>query len=185
MAMHSPQPALLRLLAWLSPGFPTGAYAYSHGLEWAVEAHDVHNGDTLSVWLTDTLSNGSGRNDAILLRHAEPVLSVAFSSDSKILASGSEDETIKLWDVATGKERATLRGHAIGIYSVAFSPNGNLLASGSHDATIKLWDVATGKLRATLNGHEFVARSVAFSPDGKTLATGSWDRTIKLWDVSK
>jgi urease accessory protein len=70
MAMTSPPPALLRLLAWLSPGFPTGAYAYSHGLEWAVESRDVHNGDTLRAWLTDTLSNGSGRNDAILLRHA-------------------------------------------------------------------------------------------------------------------
>lgn len=62
--------AQLRLLAWLSPGFPTGAYAYSHGLEWAVEAGDIHDGDTLHAWLTDILANGSGRNDAILLRHA-------------------------------------------------------------------------------------------------------------------
>jgi urease accessory protein len=62
--------ALLHLLAWLSPGFPTGAYAYSHGLEWAVESGDIHGGDTLRNWLADTLSNGSGRNDAILLRHA-------------------------------------------------------------------------------------------------------------------
>ncbi|HVC62572.1 MAG TPA: urease accessory protein UreF [Acetobacteraceae bacterium] len=63
-------PALLRLLAWLSPGFPTGAYAYSHGLEWAVEAGDIHNGDSLCRWLADVLAYGSGRNDAILLRHA-------------------------------------------------------------------------------------------------------------------
>lgn len=60
----------LRLLAWLSPGFPTGAYAYSHGLEWGVEAGDIHDGDTLRAWLTDIVSNGSGRNDTILLRHA-------------------------------------------------------------------------------------------------------------------
>jgi len=60
----------LHLLAWLSPGFPTGAYAYSHGLEWAVESGDVRNGDTLRAWLADILSNGSGRNDAILLRHS-------------------------------------------------------------------------------------------------------------------
>jgi urease accessory protein len=60
----------LRLLAWLSPGFPTGGYAYSHGLEWAVEAGDVRDGDTLRAWLTDITSNGTGRNDAILLRHA-------------------------------------------------------------------------------------------------------------------
>jgi urease accessory protein len=61
---------LLRLLAWLSPAFPTGAYAYSHGLEWAVESGDITDGDTLREWLTDVLLHGSGRNDAILLRHA-------------------------------------------------------------------------------------------------------------------
>lgn len=61
---------LIRLLAWLSPAFPTGAYAYSHGLEWAVESGDIADGETLRVWLADVLAHGSGRNDAILLRHA-------------------------------------------------------------------------------------------------------------------
>jgi urease accessory protein len=61
---------LLRLLAWLSPAFPTGAYAYSHGLEWAVEAGEVRDGPTLQAWLEDVLTLGAGRNDAILLRHA-------------------------------------------------------------------------------------------------------------------
>ncbi|MGE0260170.1 MAG: urease accessory protein UreF [Alphaproteobacteria bacterium] len=62
--------ALLRLMAWLSPGFPTGAYAYSHGLEWAVAAGDVAAANSLLVWLEDLLRHGSGRNDAILLRQA-------------------------------------------------------------------------------------------------------------------
>jgi urease accessory protein len=61
---------LLRLLAWLSPAFPTGGYAYSHGLEWAVEQGDITDGDSLRAWLADVLAHGSGRNDAILLRHA-------------------------------------------------------------------------------------------------------------------
>jgi urease accessory protein len=61
---------LLNLLAWLSPAFPTGAFAYSHGLEWAVEAGDIKDGDSLRHWLTDVLANGSGRSDTILLRHA-------------------------------------------------------------------------------------------------------------------
>lgn len=61
---------LLNLLAWLSPAFPTGAFAYSHGLEWAVEAGDITDGDSLRHWLTDVLANGSGRSDTILLRHA-------------------------------------------------------------------------------------------------------------------
>lgn len=62
--------ALLNLLAWLSPAFPTGAFAYSHGLEWAVEAGDITDGASLLHWLTDVLTHGSGRSDAILLRHA-------------------------------------------------------------------------------------------------------------------
>jgi urease accessory protein len=62
--------AIMRLLSWLSPGFPTGAYAYSHGLEWAVEAQDIRDGETLRNWLLDLIAFGSGRNDTILLRHA-------------------------------------------------------------------------------------------------------------------
>ena len=61
---------LLHLLAWLSPAFPTGGFAYSHGLEWAVEAGDIRDGDTLHAWLTDVLAHGSGRSDTVLLRHA-------------------------------------------------------------------------------------------------------------------
>ncbi|MBV9249085.1 MAG: urease accessory protein UreF [Acetobacteraceae bacterium] len=60
----------LRLLAWLSPGFPIGAYAYSHGLEWAVEAGDITSSDSLHEWIASVLLHGTGRNDAILLRHA-------------------------------------------------------------------------------------------------------------------
>ena len=62
--------SLLRLLAWLSPAFPTGGFAYSHGLEWAVEAGDVRDGATLHAWLEEVLCHGAGRSDAILLRHA-------------------------------------------------------------------------------------------------------------------
>jgi urease accessory protein len=61
---------LLHLQAWLSPAFPTGGFAYSHGLEWAIEAGDVTDGDSLFAWVSDVLAHGSGRSDAILLRHA-------------------------------------------------------------------------------------------------------------------
>jgi urease accessory protein len=61
---------LIRLLTWLSPGFPTGGFAFSHGLEWSIEAGDIVDETTLGDWIADVLRNGAGRSDAILLRHA-------------------------------------------------------------------------------------------------------------------
>ena len=121
-----------------------------------------------------------------LAGHEGLVNSVAFSPDGKTLASGSYDNTVKLWDVGSGKVIRTLTGHEdVYVYSVAFSPDGKTLASGSNDKTIKLWDVGSGKVIRTLAGHEDGVVSVAFSPDGKTLASGSMDKTAnaKLWDV--
>jgi WD40 repeat protein len=118
-----------------------------------------------------------------LTGHSESVNSVAFSPDGRLLASGSSDWTIKLWDVATGREVRTLTGHTSSVASVAFSPDGRLLASGSYKE-IKLWDVATGQEVRTLTGHTDSVTSVAFSPDGRLLASGSDDNTIKLWDVA-
>ncbi|MGH9883231.1 MAG: caspase family protein, partial [Pyrinomonadaceae bacterium] len=106
------------------------------------------------------------------------------SGDGKMLASGSFDKTIKLWEVATGRELRTLTGHSESVTSVAFSSDGKTLASGSFDKTIKLWEVATGRELSTLTGHSGEVSSVAFSGDGKTLASGSGDRTIKLWEVT-
>ncbi len=132
-------------------------------------------------------------------KYPKAIRSVAFNPDGTKLASGSEDRTVKLWSVKTGKEILTLTGHGIRgridivgrVYSVAFSP-GTKLASGSEDRTIKLWDVETGNEIRTLTGHgvkqpitgtEGEVYSVAFSPDGTKLASGSSDYTIKLWDV--
>ncbi|KAJ5718775.1 hypothetical protein N7488_004421 [Penicillium malachiteum] len=116
--------------------------------------------------------------------HSDSVGSVAFSPDGLTLASGSGDNTIKLWDTATGTQRQTLEGHSDWVGSVAFSPDGLTLASGSDDHTIKLWDTATGTQRQTLEGHSDWVNSMAFSPDMLTLASGSDDNTIKLWDTA-
>ncbi|WP_373534009.1 protein kinase [Microcoleus sp.] len=115
--------------------------------------------------------------------HSDAVLSVAFSPDGKVLASGSYDKTIELWEVATGRKITSLTGHSNYVLSVAFSPDGRVLASGSFDKTIKLWEVATGRVINSLSGHSEVVSSVAFSPDGQVLASGN-DKTIKLWDVA-
>ena len=116
--------------------------------------------------------------------HTNYVSSVAFSPDGKTLASGSSDNTIILWDVATGGYLKTLSGHSENVLSVAFSQDGKILASGSSDNTIRLWDAVTGQHQKILTGHTDSVFSVAFSPDSKILASGSLDNTIRLWDVA-
>ncbi|KAK3379285.1 vegetative incompatibility protein HET-E-1 [Lasiosphaeria ovina] len=116
--------------------------------------------------------------------HSGEVNSVAFTYDSKTLASASEDCTVKLWDMATGDCRATLEGHSGEVKSVAFTYDGKTLASASDDRTVKLWDTATGDCRATLEGYSGEGNSVAFTHDGKTLALASDDYTVKLWDIA-
>ena len=115
--------------------------------------------------------------------HRSGILTVAFSSDSRTIASGSYDKTIQLWDVDTGEQKQKLEGHTSGVTTVAFSPDGSTLASGSWDTYVMLWDTETGKLLRTLDRHTDGVRAVAFSPDGRALATGGYDRTIRLWDV--
>jgi WD40 repeat protein len=110
-------------------------------------------------------------------------MSVAFSPDGKFLATGSQDNSIKLWNVETGWQLKSLDGHTEAVNSVAFSPDGKILASGSGDQTIKLWNVENGQEINSLHGHTHFVQSVAFSPDGKTLASGSMDKNIKLWSV--
>lgn len=93
--------------------------------------------------------------------HLDSVESVAFSPDSRILASGSKDNTVRLWDTTTGALQQTIGGHSHRVNSVAFSPDGRLLASGSNDK-VWLWDTTTGALQQTLQGHSHRVNSVAF-----------------------
>ena len=127
----------------------------------------------------------SPRLIAFLHGHNNTVRSVALRPDGKTLASGSWDNTIILWDLATRKQVGPpLTGHKSAVYSLAWSPDGATLASGSKDDTIILWDVDTKQRKLTLTDHQNSVHSLAWSPDGKTLASGSEDKTIRLWKVA-
>ncbi len=114
--------------------------------------------------------------------HADSVMSVSFSPDSEILASGSKDKTVKLW-TRNGRLIKTLTGHTGWVTGVTFSPDGSMLASASDDGTLKLWN-RDGRLLRTFEGaHNSFVLGVAFSPDGKMLASAGYDNSVKLWKV--
>jgi mono/diheme cytochrome c family protein len=116
--------------------------------------------------------------------HKDAIYSMALSPDDKILATGSYDQKIKLWDAETGKEIRTLSGHNGCVFGLAFRPDGKILASASADRTVKLWDVATGERRDTFSQPLKEVYTVAFTPDGKRLAAGGADNRIRVWEIS-
>jgi WD40 repeat protein len=120
-------------------------------------------------------------------RVAGPGVNVAFSPDGRRLATGGEENTVKVRDVEKGGELHTLRGHNADVYTVAFSPDddGRWVASAREDSAVKVWDSRTGKLVRSFRGHTGVVTSVAFSADGRRLVSGSRDHTVKVWDLTE
>eukprot|EP01095_Lingulamoeba_sp_RSL-Kostka_P007000 TRINITY_DN2215_c0_g1_i1.p1 TRINITY_DN2215_c0_g1~~TRINITY_DN2215_c0_g1_i1.p1 ORF type:complete len:564 (+),score=178.05 TRINITY_DN2215_c0_g1_i1:157-1848(+) len=113
--------------------------------------------------------------------------SVCFSPDSKYLACGAEDKTIKLWNIETQTMSHTFTGHEMDIYSLDFSADGRFIVSGSGDKKAKVWDVEKGVCLYTLGNDEIGPKdgitSVSISPDGTLVAAGSLDRIVRLWNA--
>jgi WD40 repeat protein len=114
------------------------------------------------------------------------VNSIAWSPDGKTIVSASEDETIKVWEVSTGKWQcqSTLTVDS-GVNSVAYSPSGHTIAVGCGCGKVLLVDVVAVAVKRSLSGHSRIVSCLAFKPDDPNiLVSGSWDKTLKIWDLS-
>jgi WD40 repeat protein len=126
---------------------------------------------------------GGGGLIRTLEGHSYSVEAIAVTPDGKTVISGSDDKTIKIWDLRTGTEKFTLTGHSDWVNAIAVTPDGKTVISGSVDKTIKIWDLVTGTEKFTVKGHSDFVNAIAVTPDGKTVISGSVDKTIKIWDL--
>ena len=115
--------------------------------------------------------------------HTNLVYGITWSPDSKKIASGSMDSTVKIWDAVQGKELMTLKGHTNGIGRIAWSPNGKYIASTGRDKTVRIWDTATGDETLKLDAGTDVIFGVSWSPDSGRLVSGCADKKARVWEI--
>jgi WD40 repeat protein len=138
--------------------------------------------DVVKIWQAD----GKKNQDAAGYHHAGKVHCISFTNDGRLVASGSEDKTIKIWDISSGQCLTTFRGHLNIVRMAAFSPDMTLCASGGWNDDIRIWNVHTGNPVSNL-GHHSLGSNLCFSPDSSQLASTSWSddgKQVKLWKVA-
>jgi WD40 repeat protein/DNA-binding SARP family transcriptional activator len=180
---------------------------FAHAREWAVAALNNLNVDPeRSILLALQAVNETYATDQLVLpeaesalhqavlashvrftisAHADQVWGIAYSPDGKRLATASQDGTVKVWDVSSGKEIFTigLLQHG-GVNSIVYSPDGQRLATASDDGKAMVWDASTAEELLTLRGHTNEVWDISFSTDGKRIATASIDGTAKVWNAT-
>lgn len=129
-----------------------------------------------------TIPKGPAR--ASLTGHRAPVTCLSLHPSYNMVGSGSEDMSIRLWDLDTNQFERTLKGHTGPVTAVAFDATGQWFASCSTDMTAKIWDLKTYNCSKTLRGHDHTISSVVFTQSGDNLITCSRDHTIKFWEVA-
>src|SRR6266849_4508431 len=115
--------------------------------------------------------------------HSALVNAVAWSSDSRRIASGSNDKSVQVWNAADGSHAFTYRGHSDVVLAVAWSPDGRRIASGGVDNTVQVWNATDGSHAITYQGHTGFVHTVAWSPDSTRIASGSHDKTVQVWNA--
>ncbi|WP_414516220.1 NB-ARC domain-containing protein [Nostoc sp. PCC 9305] len=148
----------------------------------------ILQGHTDSVWSVALVMERSGVSEAkpkalASTKEIRMLQETYSSADHPLLASGSADRTIKLWDISIGQVVRTLQGHSYGVNTVVFSPDGQSLISKDVSQTIKLWNTQTGQCLQTFKGYTSGVWSIAFSPNGQTVIGSGEDQMVKLWDV--
>src|SRR5262249_1960766 len=121
-----------------------------------------------------------------LTGHTGWVQSVAISPDGQWVASGSDDKTVNIWDLETGKHRATLKGHTDQVNCVSITPDAKRIVSGSNDASVRVWDAASGQNLGKLDGHTTLVRSLVALSDSDRVFSGQdilEGVTLKLWEL--
>jgi WD40 repeat protein len=153
-------------------------FAPKHTLLYEMFKHELQDS-------TKVMSGVSDSWNAYLrtIEHPSVVRSVAISHDGTQIISGSDDNTVRIWDAQTGAAVHELKGHSSHVYSVAISHDGTQIISGSADKTVRIWDAQTGAAVHELKGHSSVVTSVAISHDGTQIISGSDDDTVRIWDA--
>lgn len=116
--------------------------------------------------------------------HRDRITDLSYHPVQDVLASCSDDASIKLWDTESGQEEKTLKGHTGKVNRLAFNRAGNLLASCGKDMVVKIWSLDSMKCTSTLKGHEHNVSALCFSPSGDHIISGSWDKSLKVWDIT-
>ena len=159
---------------WACHQRPVQVIAFGPGSRLVASA--ARDDPVIKVW-----SPGTGEEQ---VRGAHPgACALAFAPQGALLASGGTDQTVRLWDLRTGRLQDTLTGQRANVFALSFSPDGNSLASGAADGSVRLWDTAPAKLRVALAANPSAVQTLAFTPDSRLLAIGRQNGTVQFCEV--
>jgi len=150
-------------------------------------ASSLTYGDRSETWLAPlgrALTSTTTALEQVLTGHTGPVWSVAVTADGTRAVSGSDDGTVRVWDLAAGRQQAELTGDDDWVRSVAVTADGTRAVSGGGDGPVRVWDLAAGRRQAKLRGFRFRSSSVAVTRDGATAVSGGDDGTVRVWDLA-